>query len=59
MEAIVSREKDIQAEFSALAEMGNKHESYLNKVFKRKVKRSKVRVTFPLNKEKSENRRSS
>ena len=59
MEAIVSREKDIQAEFLALAEMGNKHESYLNKVFKRKVKRTKVRVNFPLKKEKGENGRSS
>lgn len=42
MEAILSREKDIHAEFMSIIESGNKHEGYLTKVFKRKVKRSKV-----------------
>jgi len=42
MEAIVTREKDIQAEFLSIIDAEKKHESYLTKVFRRKVKRSNV-----------------
>ena len=49
VEEVIAREKDLSDEFWKCLGENNKHEEYLTKVFKRKIKRSKVRLSLFFN----------
>lgn len=50
IESVILKEKEIHEEYRKIIGENNKSEDYLTKVFKRKVKRVKVRVSFTLQK---------
>ncbi len=43
IERVIQREREIHEEYRKIAGENNKNEEYLSKVFKRKIKRSKVK----------------
>jgi hypothetical protein len=46
VELVGNEERDIQEELKKILEENNKHEEYLTKTFKKKVKRAKVPLSY-------------
>ncbi|KAJ3023852.1 Cilia- and flagella-associated protein 44 [Thoreauomyces humboldtii] len=47
IELVIKREKDVQEEFRQILGENNKHEEFLSKIFKKKIKRSKKKAKDP------------